>query len=884
MIKSVDEAIRIIKNTNQNKTIKYPYFFIVGAGISVPEIPAARDIIEQCKNEAKKRDKSGYIDFSKNLDSKEISTMDEYSSWIDFVYPNRIDRSNWFRKLNDKSKISSANLLLSQILDSRIIANTVFTTNFDDSIKRALELIGAKNYFISENAMDNLVVNTSTEDIQVVHVHGTYNFYDCANLKEEIHTVANQSECVSSSYVLSHFLSQQAPIVIGYSGWEDDVIMQNIKARLKYPTPLNYIWFCYSRDSYEQLPEWLKASDDVIFVVNEAYDTDQSDYSIENYSELENNCTNDATKILKRLISGLGIPSPLIFNNPYSYYSKKIIDLLPQDEDVLHLKNWARQLGEHNDNNEYDQILGSLEKHYIKRDYKAASEEIRNLSKIALESSQIGFLCNCILQDFVSAVDDLAEKEQNDFNDSVIGFIERNIESIHKKEVLIPLLNTMLSKNDDDSMNNTEINRIVDLSAKYNELLEIQLRGWGIISEQLDNNEKRQKLDDIIEKIPNDTDNRNLIYILFITLLNRALCEDDESIIQSSVVRAESLYSEKNNTKRQYQLIIAKIHLLYCVENKEIKKKWETDIHKYIDKCSSLENKRIAVEILNLYMSFKISTEDEIDTKRISKLFEKVLLSYNMIEQNPTVIIDYTRCTYYASLVEQNIEKVLFYEKKALALLPLFLEKSKDYDYWIMNIALKYIEHDETLVSQGEKIELITSLRKNQNGAYYYVLNDVYEKELIPHDKLNIFLDDKQEYDRCDEKFTFAMNAYFEGNHLETGKFFTELSKCGIPSIEESAKKNMLYMIRRGEIRNASTFWELYDQIEDHDEMSYINTILYCRDNGEEDRKEYVDAMQFIKTANDEQRKNILEWWDEKEVVGEKEHLMVKEILDATIS
>ena len=46
MIKSIDEAIRIIKTTMLNNTdTHFPYFFIVGAGISVPEIPASKGII-----------------------------------------------------------------------------------------------------------------------------------------------------------------------------------------------------------------------------------------------------------------------------------------------------------------------------------------------------------------------------------------------------------------------------------------------------------------------------------------------------------------------------------------------------------------------------------------------------------------------------------------------------------------------------------------------------------------------------------------------------------------------------------------------------------------------------------------------------------------------
>lgn len=48
----LDYAIRIIKATMKNHSNEsfFPYFFIVGAGISVPEIPAAYEIIDECKD------------------------------------------------------------------------------------------------------------------------------------------------------------------------------------------------------------------------------------------------------------------------------------------------------------------------------------------------------------------------------------------------------------------------------------------------------------------------------------------------------------------------------------------------------------------------------------------------------------------------------------------------------------------------------------------------------------------------------------------------------------------------------------------------------------------------------------------------------------------
>lgn len=196
---NLNEAINLIKTTvdlNLN-----PYFFVVGAGISVPEIPLSGKIIDICKGKVRARNASYYEECIRETEVYENDPMKYYSRWISLAYPNRIDRSSFFKKLILKAKISSANLMLGQILSSRKIASTVFTTNFDDKIKAALELIGEKDFFVSENAMDNLVINPYSKSIQIVHVHGTYHFYDCANIESEISGVAAQSGTISSSTV-----------------------------------------------------------------------------------------------------------------------------------------------------------------------------------------------------------------------------------------------------------------------------------------------------------------------------------------------------------------------------------------------------------------------------------------------------------------------------------------------------------------------------------------------------------------------------------------------------------------------------------------------------------------------------------------------------------
>ncbi len=90
MTKDLDYAIRVIKATIQDHSpeVCYPYFFIVGAGISAPEIPIASEIIKKCKRKCKELDEISYIQFENETKVHENNPMKYYSEWIEFAYPS----------------------------------------------------------------------------------------------------------------------------------------------------------------------------------------------------------------------------------------------------------------------------------------------------------------------------------------------------------------------------------------------------------------------------------------------------------------------------------------------------------------------------------------------------------------------------------------------------------------------------------------------------------------------------------------------------------------------------------------------------------------------------------------------------------------------------
>ena len=111
-------------------------------------------------------------------------------------------------------------------------------------------------------------IDPERPEVQIMHVHGTYWYYDCCQLRPEIEERARADPSILTvGSQLDRILAHRSPIVIGYAGWEGDVIMTALQRRLTTATmDCNIYWFCYREDDINALPEWLKSHDCVCFV------------------------------------------------------------------------------------------------------------------------------------------------------------------------------------------------------------------------------------------------------------------------------------------------------------------------------------------------------------------------------------------------------------------------------------------------------------------------------------------------------------------------------------------------------------------------------------------------------------------------------------------
>ena len=189
-----------------------PFFLIVGAGVSCPEVPLASRIVQDLRSSAR-----AHI---RRVDDP----MDDYSNVLAAVKPNPEQRRKYFEKLIVGKRIPPACLSIAYLLYEKKF-DTLITPNFDDFVTRALRLFDTTPQ-VYDRRESIKVANWENKRTQLVHVHGTYRDYDILNLKGEI----KENKGITSQ--LAALLRNRSPVVLGYAGWSGDVIMAALKERL----------------------------------------------------------------------------------------------------------------------------------------------------------------------------------------------------------------------------------------------------------------------------------------------------------------------------------------------------------------------------------------------------------------------------------------------------------------------------------------------------------------------------------------------------------------------------------------------------------------------------------------------------------------------------
>lgn len=301
----------------QSRDGRRPFFFIVGAGISSPPLPLASEVVSHCRTEA--------LRYGRAPEAPPERPIDSYSAWFQLAYPAPVARQAFLRELIQGKPVSEANLRLAHILSSRKIATTVVTPNFDDFLTRALTLFGVPHILCDHPQTTERIDPDAATDIQVVHVHGSYWFYDCCNLVGEVEARAQRTadSNFTMSFLLDSILRAHAPVVVGYSGWESDVIMSALKRRLQSGLPHNLYWFCYNDRELEALPDWLKDHRNVFVVIPEpaAAETPVDSALVESASD---DAVLPGKLVFDTIIRTFGLETPELTRDPLEFLAQHL--------------------------------------------------------------------------------------------------------------------------------------------------------------------------------------------------------------------------------------------------------------------------------------------------------------------------------------------------------------------------------------------------------------------------------------------------------------------------------------------------------------------------------------------------------------------------------
>jgi CHAT domain-containing protein len=263
-------------------------------------------------------------------------------------------RRDYFQTLIRDKSIPAANFRLAHLLlgerDRKPLASLVITTNFDDFLTRALQLFGKEHVVCDSPSTTQRLVLSNADRLQVVHVHGTYYFYEIKNLSGEVEEAAAASEETTATMgsLLEAVLRDQSPIVVGYGGWDGDVFMKSLQKRLKGGTlPQPLYWCCYRRNEWQTLPKWLRTHSSVRFVEPEesrsvgtsvAPKTQTPGYGaiVSAAADLlgqnpEPETFLDAQSVFDGLIQALDLKPPALTQNPIKFFADYLNRCLPQD-------------------------------------------------------------------------------------------------------------------------------------------------------------------------------------------------------------------------------------------------------------------------------------------------------------------------------------------------------------------------------------------------------------------------------------------------------------------------------------------------------------------------------------------------------------------------
>ena len=259
-IKQVDLQTLVDKIQERCRANPKAYSLILGSGFSSPVIPSTKELIPDilwwsyCARHN--------LDFAEHRAPEDSDAFRAFCAaiWEKFgsapnleetnlvskayIFLNSIDgpldepskRCRFMRAVCDRAglKVNDAHLYLASLIKlCPNFAGNIFTTNFDPLLQRSLQLFNTLYRVV--DSPDWLQVGDDVPAVQLVYVHGSIYTYLLTDPKGMATYVQEFSQGLGTK------LRERGVIVIGYGGWENDLVMASLASN-QAPFQGNLYW------------------------------------------------------------------------------------------------------------------------------------------------------------------------------------------------------------------------------------------------------------------------------------------------------------------------------------------------------------------------------------------------------------------------------------------------------------------------------------------------------------------------------------------------------------------------------------------------------------------------------------------------------------------
>lgn len=223
----------------------------LGAGASISSgIHSGSDLVWQFKREL--LSVNGKINGKKFQDLKvesnkkiiqsyfaeeDVKVSNHYSYYFEKCYPDPLVRQEFLRKLVRDKKPSIGFMCLSALVEGKKV-NTVWTTNFDDLIEKAITALNFLSCQVVSPDNSRTVQNFRSDIPTVVKLHGDFRYDALQNTDAELQQL---EENLHNYFIQAS--TQRGLLVVGYSG-SDESVLKTLEKALEKPNafPKGLVW------------------------------------------------------------------------------------------------------------------------------------------------------------------------------------------------------------------------------------------------------------------------------------------------------------------------------------------------------------------------------------------------------------------------------------------------------------------------------------------------------------------------------------------------------------------------------------------------------------------------------------------------------------------